>query len=106
MIHISSSDNSRNIKYSVNAMGAITIYSLDPKVVSSKEKLREGGNLSQSIIVTTIQAKLYQNVLASLLIESDKPKNAININYVSFPKIVQKPNKFEVESQRLLNFND
>lgn len=99
MINVTSSEKSRNINYSINALGDITIYTLGPNTDSTKQKLIGG-----DIIATTIKSKLYQKSLASILVQSDKPQNAININYISFPKTIQKPNKFEVESQRLLNF--
>ncbi len=106
MIHVTASENSRNIKYSISPIGDLTVYSLNPKLVSTKEKLTDGSNFSNSIIPTTFKAKEYQNLLACLLPESDKAKQAVNINYVSYPKTVQKPNKFDVDSRRLLSFND
>jgi hypothetical protein len=99
MIQITSAENARNIKYSINALGELTVYTIGPKVDSTKESLTGG-----SIIATPFKAKDYQNSLASLLVQSDKVQNAININYISYPKTVQKPNKFEVESKRLLTF--
>lgn len=106
MIHVTSPENSRNVKYSVNNMGILTIYSMNPKSVATKENLVSGEDLSIALIKTEYKAKDYQNMLASLFVQSiDKVHNVININYVTFPKTVQKPNKFEVESKRLLSFN-
>lgn len=99
MIHVTPSENARNIKYSINALGELTVYTIGPKVDSTKESLT-GGN----IISTPFKAKDYQRSLVSLMVQSEKAQNTININYISYPKTVQKPNKFEVESKRLLNF--
>jgi len=99
MIQITSAENARNIKYSISALGDLTVYTIGPKVDSSKESLTSG-----QIIPTTIKAKQYQSSLGSLLVQSDKVQNAININYISYPKSNPKPNKFEVESVRLLTF--
>jgi hypothetical protein len=106
MIHVTSPENSRNIKYSINNMGILTVYSVNPKSDSSKEMLMEGDKFSAAIISTEYKPKDYQSMLASLFIESDnKIQNVINVNYVNPPKTLQKPNKFEVESKRLLTFN-
>lgn len=100
MIHVTPSENARNIKYSINALGELTVYTIGPKVDSSKESLIGGAN----IVATPYKAKEYQSSLASLMVQSEKAQNTININYISYPKTVQKPNKFEIESKRLLNF--
>lgn len=106
MIHVTVPEKSRNVKYSINNMGTLTIYSLNPKSQSAKEALTTGSGLSNVIIATEYKPKDYQNMLASLFVQStDKTQNVININYVNFPKVVQKPNRFDVESKRLLNFN-
>lgn len=99
MIHVTPSENARNIKYSINALGELTVYTIGPKVDSSKESL-----IGANIVATPYKAKDYQRSLASLMVQSEKAQNTININYISYPKTVQKPNKFEVESKRLLNF--
>jgi len=102
MIHVATKEDSVVVQYSVNSMGTLNVCSLNPKSIPSKSKFVEGNKLSTSIITTETKAKDYQSMLSAIVIESEK--SVININYVSFPKTVQKPNKFEVESKRLLKF--
>jgi hypothetical protein len=106
MIHVTKPEDSKNIKYSINPMGAITVYSLNPKSVGTKEKLTEGKSLSSAVIPTEYKGIDYQSMLASLLVQ-DETKDSwhvININYRNPPKTVSKPNRFEVESKRILSF--
>ncbi len=102
MLHVTSAENSRNIKYVISPVGNITIFSLNPKAIADKEKLVDGDDFGNSIIHTDFKAKDYQSMLSSLFVESDKAQHVININYISYPKTVQKPNKFDVSSARVI----
>ncbi len=105
MVHVTTPENSRVVKYSINSLGLLTVYSLNPKAAATKEKFTDGDALSGALIQTDYKAIDYQSMLASLFVQSsDKVQNVINIYYKNPPKTVSKPNKFEVESKRLLMF--
>jgi hypothetical protein len=106
MVHVTTPENSRKVKYSISNVGLLTIYSLNPKSDAAKEKFTTKDGLNVALIKTDYKAIDYQSMLASLFVQSeDKTQNVININYRNPPKTVAKPNRFEVESKRLLIFN-
>ena len=103
-VHVTTPENSRIVKYSINNLGVLTIHSLAPK--TTNVKLTTGAHLSDALIPTEYKGKDYQSMLASLFVQStDKSQYVINVNYINPPKTAPKPNRFEVESKRLLTFN-
>jgi|LakMenEpi03Aug12_release.lakeMendotaPanAssembly.Ray.scaffolds.fasta_scaffold1010077_2 hypothetical protein len=106
MLHFTTPDKSRILKYSFTPLGNLIIQSLNPKADATKSFLTEGSGLGSQIVQVEYKAKEYQTMLASVFVESQMPQNTININYVSYPKSAQKPDKFEVESQRITSFTN
>ena len=114
MLHFTTPDKSRILKYSFTPLGNLIIQSLNPKADATKSFLTEGSGLGSQIVQVEYKAKEYQTMLASVFVESQMPSvglwsnsiNTININYVSYPKSAQKPDKFEVESQRITSFTN
>jgi len=105
-VHVTTPENSRIVKYSISNLGVLTIHSLAPK--TTNVKLTTGAHLSDALIPTEYKGKDYQSMLASLFVQSsasDKSQYIVNINYINPPKTAPKPNRFEVESKRLLSFN-
>ena len=100
-MYVTTPENSRTVKYSISSLGVLTVYSLNPKSDTQKEKFTTGDGLSTALVKLDFKGVEYQSSLASLIAGS----HSINILYRNPPKAVQKPNRFEVESKKLLTFN-
>jgi hypothetical protein len=98
MINVTKPENSRVLKYVIMPTGNLSVYTLNPNVDVNKAFLTDGNNLDSQIVETPIPPKNYQAVLASIVVNN----SAIIVDYVNYAKAVQKPNKFDVTSQRLV----
>lgn len=101
-MYVTTPENSRIVKYSIDSKyGVLSVYSLNPKSDAQKEKFTTGNGLSTALVEVNFRAVEYQSLLASLIAGS----HSINIIYKNPIKAIQKPNRFEVESKKLLTFN-